>query len=45
MVLLPEDAALAGHCPFHGARCVEGVLRASALAARAGVEPRDLVNL
>jgi fructokinase len=45
VALLPSDAGFAGHCPFHGARCAEGVLRVSALAARAGVAPRELAAL
>lgn len=43
-----EDVAggYEGHCPFHGARCIEGVLRASALAARAALpHPRLLASL
>lgn len=45
VALLPSDATFKGHCPFHGARCAEGVLRVSAIAERAGVAPRDLVTL
>lgn len=36
------DEAFEGHCEFHGGRCVEGRLRASALAHRAGVAREQL---
>jgi fructokinase len=38
----PED--FKGTCPFHG-NCVEGLVSAGAIAARLGIQPKDLADL